>query len=1061
MQRTKHDVFLSYSSDDRAAVDALALRLVRENIQPWLDTWNLIPGEPWQESIEIALDSCASCAVFIGPGGTSPWQNEEMRAALDRRVAEGWQKFRVIPVLLPGAERGERGRLPAFLTANTWVEFRQTLDDENAFRRLLAGIRGVEPGIGDGNAAYEGETPYRGLHSFDIEDSRFFFGREALVEWMIDALQPARGARPGNRFLAVIGPSGSGKSSLARAGLVAQLHRGAIAGSAGWPVAICTPTVDPLESLAVALLTATGEQVSLAALRDLIRDLQADRRTLHQWVRLRFSGAPGSQRLFLLVDQFEEFFTLCDDEQSRQAALENLLHAATITGGQTIVVLTLRADFYGKCAAYPSLAAALSDNQMLIGPMSGEELRRTIERPAYLVGCEFEPGLVETLLQAVGGQPGTLPLLQHALLELWNRRSGRRLTHTAYREINGVAGAIERHAETVFSRLEEHEQLICRRILLRLTQPGEGTEDTRRRATIGELVPQADMYAEVTRVVTILADARLVTTSMDSQSKEQIVDVSHEALIGGWPRLQQWIAEDRAGLLIHRRLTSAAAEWQRLDEDEGAVFRGARLAEVLEWQRQADASLNELERRFIAASCVVQERETSAARQRQTESNRKLTTGARAQVAVNPELSILLAKEAVRITQTPEAEDTLREALLTIQPPRLLAGHVSAVVRTAFSPDSRYLVSASWDSTAIVWETFSGSIVRRLTGYPGTAPLVAFTHHSMQHSWQLDEIRLISESKGHTGPLTGCWFSPNRQLVLTTGRDRVACTWRLTSAAEAPLILAGHTGRVCAGAFSPDGQIVASADTDGSVRLWNPATGACIGVLNRPRQRISHIAFDATGRSLASAGADGTAYVWDVRTLTMSAELRGHGGAVEHLAFHPTAPMIGTVGQDGAGRLWNLRTAECVIELRGQQVALSQIGFSPDGRLVITASAEGTVRLWSVETGVIVGELRGHSGAISSLAIHPGGRFIATASQDGSGRLWNLSTGQSIGALHGHTGPVNHIVFSPNGELVATSGQDGTVRLYDCRVCNADDLLVLAGERVVRDLTDEEREQYL
>ena len=217
MADQRHSVFLSHNGADKPAVEALAHRLSASGIQPWLDAWNLIPGEPWQEAIEHALGQCAACAVFIGPSSPGPWQNEEMRAAIARRIDERGSGFRVIPVLLPGAERGERSKLPSFLQATTWVEFRTTLDDEHAFHLLLAGIRGVALGPGPESAVYQGVTPYRGLQVFDVNDWRFFFGREALTEWLVNSLRSTPGARSENRFLGIIGPSGSGKSSLARA----------------------------------------------------------------------------------------------------------------------------------------------------------------------------------------------------------------------------------------------------------------------------------------------------------------------------------------------------------------------------------------------------------------------------------------------------------------------------------------------------------------------------------------------------------------------------------------------------------------------------------------------------------------------------------------------------------------------------------------------------------------------------------------------------------------------------------------------------------------------------
>jgi len=353
----------------------------------------------------------------------------------------------VIPVLLPGAERAKRSSLPTFLAATTWVEFRDSLDDADAFHRLVCGIRGVEPGPGPGQAFYEGQCPYRGLRVFDVNDAAFFFGREALVQWLLNEVRPAAEAQPVNRFLAIVGASGSAKSSVARAGLVAALKQDAILGSALWPIAICRPGLDPLESLAVAVSRAVNVGQGAPALAKLIAEFEKNEKALHLTTRQALpENAPG-MLLVILVDQFEEVFTLCCNEELRGAFIRNLLYAGKVTQGQTLVILTMRADFYAKCAANADLAAAFSDHHCLVGPMTEDELRRAVERPTQLVGCEFESGLVDLLMQHVRRQPGALPLLQHALLELWKKREGRRLTVKAYQEIGKLEGALQRRAD--------------------------------------------------------------------------------------------------------------------------------------------------------------------------------------------------------------------------------------------------------------------------------------------------------------------------------------------------------------------------------------------------------------------------------------------------------------------------------------------------------------------------------------------------------------------------------------------------------------------------------------
>jgi tetratricopeptide (TPR) repeat protein len=599
----KFQVFLSHSSGDKAAVEELAVRLRREGIEPWLDKWNLVPGDPWQPAVERALDECATCAVVIGPGGFGGWQNEEMRAAIARRASEGQGGFRVIPVLLPGVDRPERGKLPAFLLASTWVEFRRSLDEADAFRRLICGIQGQEPGVGPGGAVFEGACPYRGLEVFDVEHAPFYFGREALTEWLINELR-LKASGEENRFLAVLGASGSGKSSLARAGLVAALKKGALESSVKWPIVVLKPGRAPLESLSVALAGLPGGAALIKDTRDLlnIKAFGDDPKSLHTFARLALRGEPRSRRLCLLVDQLEEVFTLCEDEAIRCAFFDNLRYAGTIADGQAIVVVTMRADFYGRCASYAALAAAISDHQLLVGPMNEDELGRAIERPARLAGGEFEPGLVAMLLKDVKGQAGALPLLEFTLLELWGQREGRRLTVGAYRALGELQGALENRADHVLRQFDAAHREICRRIFLRLTQPGEGSEDTKRRASFRELVPAGTDPMAVEGVVRRLADARLIITECDPKTASLVsIEVSHEALIRGWAQLRDWIDADRAGLLLQRQVTEAAREWQANGRESSFLFSGSRLVEAREWAKTDAALLDAQEEAFLHA----------------------------------------------------------------------------------------------------------------------------------------------------------------------------------------------------------------------------------------------------------------------------------------------------------------------------------------------------------------------------------------------------------------------------------------------------------------------------
>lgn len=601
------DVFLAHNSREKPAVETLAYKLRAEGLNPWLDKEQLIPGTRWQDGLADGLRASSTCAVFIGKNDLGNWESEELDMAQNRAAND--RGFRVIPVLLPSLpDPFDPSPLPPFLFSRTWVDFRPGLNDARAFNRLVCAIRGIPPGPEDSGppVATDDRTkaeivPYLGLRAFDEADARLFFGREADVQRLVEKLKAAR-------FLAVIGASGSGKSSLARAGLVPALRRNALPGSDQWMIRVFRPGARPLAELALHLVRLRGEDQRPGALTEMEQELRRDERAMHNAVRLKLTSLQlkpeeeARRRALLVVDQFEEVFTLCQDDAERIRFLDNLLYASAALDGQSIVVLTMRADFYYKCAAYGGLSARIAAHQYLVGPMAKENLRQAVEEPARLAGLKIEPELLAEALAEVSNRPGTLPLLEYALLEVWKRRREGRLTLKAYRESGGVKEALAQRAEAVFTALSPNRQEIVKRVMLRLTQPGEGTDDTHRRVRMSEMFTRTDEREIVAEVINIFANERLLTTSADEQTQDQLVDVSHEALIRGWPRLRNWVEEDRAGLRTLLRLNDAAQEWRRENRDEELLYRGARLAVALEWRARNEGRLNELEREFLAAS---------------------------------------------------------------------------------------------------------------------------------------------------------------------------------------------------------------------------------------------------------------------------------------------------------------------------------------------------------------------------------------------------------------------------------------------------------------------------
>jgi DNA-binding SARP family transcriptional activator/WD40 repeat protein len=905
----------------RAVLDEQPLRTMQRRTLAPLDTADVVEIV---RHYAPAADGTQVLAVATTLDGATPRRVQDVagRWALDRATG----RIREAAARLPGPRQALSGAHGTLVTGLLDLQHALTqceADTPNYTQRLPL-------------------CPYKGLAPFNRDDTPYFRGRERLVAQTVARLVDTR-------LLAVVGASGSGKSSLVHAGLLPALTAGILPGSDRWRQVTLLPGDRPGDALA-----------------RLIENIPTDVCTV------------------VVVDQLEELFTLAPESQ-QQLFVARLTQLLQTPQRQVIAVTTLRSDYYGHCASHPDLARLAEANTILVGAMRPDELRQAIESPAHLAGLQIEPGVTDAILADAEHQPGVLPLLSTALLSLWEHRAGRTLTLAGYHLSGGVRGAVARLAETAFGQLTTSEQAVARRILLRVAESPEEQAYVRRRVPLTEVAPPGDHAAR--RVLDTLAGRRLLTV------EEATVEVAHEALLREWPRLRAWLDEDDTGRRLRRHLTPAARDWADHGRHPSDLDRGPRLATALEWARDHQTDLTAIEREFLTASRALHTRTLHRLRATvaaltallaaaaslgvlawQSSSDAQdqhrlaeahshnaslyLVSQAQAIFHDDPQLSLLLTVAGAQINDNAEAGASLHgQATLRQNVTGFLTGHTGGV-DMAFSSDGGTLAAVGGDGTMMVWnrnDKAAAPLTVRTSLTDGILGIAVSSDGHTLAAFRADKIvrydlRTQKQSPLPTSPASyvkTVTFSPNGQMLASADADKTITLWNAHGRIAPPLT--GHNDDILAVTFDSDGQTLASADADGTILLWNLRTHTHAAPLtgHNTSSGILDLAFSPDRKTLASAGENGTVDLWDVTRRTWLASLPGHTADVDHLAFNPSGQTLASADTDKTVILSDVQSHATITTTT---IDGNELAFEPDGQTLASASAGNAVILWDIRS---------------------------------------------------------------------------------------------------------------
>ncbi len=947
-------------------------------------------------------------------------------------------------------------------------------------------------------------NPYKGLHAFELMDAGDFYGREALVNQLLIRLQEDH---PFQHFLAVVGASGSGKSSVVKAGLLPALRAGCLPGSHEWFTVEMNPGEHPLQELTNAL-----NRVATKPISHISEQLRADRRGLIWAIASLLSE---DARLVLVVDQFEELFTTSVDEEEVAQFLEVLRVAASDVTSGVRVMITLRADFMDRPLQYLEFADLLKQRIEYVLPLSPTELAEAITCPAEQVGLQVEAGLVTAIVADVQDEPGALPLLQYTLTELFDQRDNHTLTLTAYEQLGGLSGALLQRADQIFEQFPSPQQDLIRQMFMRLVTLGEGVEDTRRRVRQTELLALVDRPGELMEVLERFGQARLLTFDRDPITREPTIEVAHEALIREWRRLRTWLDDSRYDIRQQRLLAAAAHEWAEAKRDKSYLLTGARLAQFEGWVGHTNVALTPHERAFVNASITENLRQQTIRRrvrnaalvaatlvalimtglslvafnQRSTarherDNVQQVLVKVEREAAVNH--SLVLASGAEK-----EAEDDTLSLMLALEavnmedPP---APSIQTLTNLAFGLGTRALFRVTGNVIQTV--TFSSDSKLALSGSCATLVEDQCTKGELV-LWDVETYAEVTRFVGHTDWVNSAVFSPDGSKILSGSSDNTLILWDVQTG-EIIRRFEGHTGAVNGVIYSLDGQTAISGSDDGTLIQWDIETGGIIRRYEEHTDRVTVVALSPDGTMFASGSADRMIIVFDLASVQPIQRFTEHEGPIDSIAFRPGtntilsasnftmlewdivtgmverniglgATMDGLSLSPDGNTAWvctgqganhfdlvNWIFADHMFSDTG--TFISSCVFSPDGRLTLTGYRDGRLRLGNMPTTPEVRRFEAEV-PMMSLGITPDGRYLLSGSYTGGvAILWDVATGQEIHRFENLAPCVSDLAISPVDHVAALGSADwwggsGEHKLVLVNIDNGEQLHVLEGNQ--------------